>query len=181
MSSTCASFSTFCTAVPSAHPTTTCTNASTLALIPPPLVTHRTCVVSSNFSISSLSPLSILAANSSNPHSGIASPSIFQICCGEDTAVGNYTAESKDGGSCGFAYCNVTDGKAAEGFMACLNATADGVRSMCFVGPGEGADASEGGSSTKMSAGETKAEKMGMVGMGLFLGIAVGVVGLGGI
>lgn len=46
------------------------------------------------------------------------SESVFQTCCGIDSGIGRFSE-----GRCGYAYCNVTDGAAGEGFMACLNAT----------------------------------------------------------
>ena len=153
-----------------------CTNTSALTLVQPPFLSSvfgsRACVVSTNLTTSASTPISILSSDSTT-----AGTSVFQTCCGIDSAVATFNETAKDGGGCGFAYCNVTSQAAADGFMACLNATATGVKGQCFLST---ATAPTGGTTSKAASegGRLGVDKVSLIGMGMLAGLVTGVGGL---
>ncbi|EPE27024.1 hypothetical protein GLAREA_02938 [Glarea lozoyensis ATCC 20868] len=152
----------------------TCANTTALTIAQPPFLIDtyhgRACVVSSNLTTSPTTPISILSADSSSGGS-----SIFQTCCGIDSAVSSFVEKTRDGQNCGFTYCNVPDEAAAKGFMACLNATATGVRAECFLStamaPDEPSTAHHSGSSGR------RIDRLLMVSMGVLAILALGIGG----
>jgi hypothetical protein len=156
--------------------TGSCANATALTIPQPPFLNaihdSRACVVSSNLTTSATTQLSILSIDSDSGGS-----STFQTCCGIDSAVASFSERNAGGTTCGFTYCNVTDQAAANGFMACLNATAKGVQGQCFLS----AATSPSGDSTSQSNGAGR----GMAGenrklvaaMGVLTGLALGISG----
>jgi hypothetical protein len=79
--------------------------------------------------------------------------------------------------TCGFAYCNVTDQAAANGFMACLNATAKGVRGECFLSSATLPSGDSKAQSHGSGCGKARVDRKLMVAMGVLTGLAFGISG----
>jgi hypothetical protein len=154
-----------------------CANTTALTLAQPPFLNdtynNRACVVSSNLTTSATTPISILSADSST-----AGSSIFQTCCGIDSAIALFLQKSRDGTTCGFTYCNVTDEAAANGFMACLNATATGVKGECFLSTATSTSGASTSPKSGSGGGKIGVDRTTKVAMAMLTGLALGMGGL---
>ncbi|CAG8949191.1 hypothetical protein HYFRA_00004814 [Hymenoscyphus fraxineus] len=152
----------------------TCNDASDITLAKPEYLMRgpgRSCVVSTNFTRSSTG-IDVLSSNSS-------ATSVFQSCCtSPNIDIFVSSGYGVTGGPCGFAYCNISDAAAAQGFMSCLSKNAPGVEGKCFVSyiPGPSNDTTPPPMSNTVSAGTKN-----MVGPGMLLGFIIGFSGLSAI